>query len=73
MNNIYLIGDTHGDWSAFNTVLKQYSPQNDVVIVLGDFGFVWDRITVNYNLDRLAKRFKQDNNKLLFVDGNHEF
>lgn len=72
MNNIYLIGDTHGDWSAFNTVLKQYSPQNDVVIVLGDFGFVWDRITVNYNLDRLAKRFKQDNNKLLFVDGNHE-
>lgn len=69
---IYVTGDTHGDFTRFNTkkfpVQKQMT-KNDFVIICGDFGGVWDNsMKENYWLDWLNdKPFTT-----LFVSGNHE-
>lgn len=69
---IYITGDTHADFSRFNT--KNFPKQkkmtkDDIVIVLGDFGGIWyDCSKERYWLDWLGdKPFT-----LVFVDGNHE-
>lgn len=69
---IYITGDTHADFSRFNT--KNFPEQkkmtkDDIVIVLGDFGGIWyDCSKERYWLDWLGdKPFT-----LVFVDGNHE-
>ena len=69
---IYITGDTHADFSRFNT--KNFPEQkkmtkDDIVIVLGDFGGIWyDCSKERYWLDWLNdKSFT-----LVFVDGNHE-
>ena len=69
---IYITGDTHADFSRFNT--KNFPEQkkmtkDDIVIVLGDFGGIWyDCSKEKYWLDWLNdKPFT-----LVFVDGNHE-
>ena len=43
MNKIYLIGDTHGQYSAVKRLFTEYEIHMDYVIVLGDFGFLWDK------------------------------
>lgn len=69
MNKIYLVGDTHGNW--FN--IQQLPPlDNDFVVVLGDFGFVWGDDASNKNLAALQPFFAATNSTLLFIDGNHE-
>lgn len=72
---IYLTGDTHGDFTRFNT--KNFPEQkemtkDDYVIICGDFGGVWntkeESKSEKHNLDWLnGKPFT-----LLFIDGNHE-
>ena len=69
---IYLTGDTHAEFSRFNT--KNFPEQkemtkDDMVIILGDFGGIWhDSREERYWLDWLNdKPFT-----LCFVDGNHE-
>lgn len=69
---IYITGDTHADFSRFNT--KNFPEQkemtkDDIVIVLGDFGGIWyDCSKERYWLDWLNdKSFT-----LVFIDGNHE-
>lgn len=69
---IYLTGDCHGDFTRFS---KKRFPQQasltkeDVVIVLGDAGFVWDGSREErYWLDWLADRPFT----VLNVGGNHE-
>ena len=39
---VYLTGDTHGDIERFKHGKLRWLGKRDVVIVLGDFGFVWD-------------------------------
>ena len=69
---LFLTGDTHGDFTRFRPDIfpeqKQMTKQ-DYVIVLGDFGGVWDGSKEEQNwLDWLeAKPFTT-----LFVSGNHE-
>lgn len=69
---IYLTGDTHGDFRRFSTkrfpVQKQLS-RDDYVIILGDFGGVWDGSPrETHELDLLASRTPT----FLFLDGNHD-
>lgn len=69
---IFITGDTHGDFSRFNT--KNFKKQKnltrkDYVIVCGDFGGVWDDSKEEkYWLKWLSKKPFT----ILFVDGNHE-
>lgn len=70
---IYITGDTHAD---FITRLKTASfpeqkemTRNDYVIILGDFGGIWDGGKAEeHNLDWL----KDKPFTTLFIDGNHE-
>ena len=72
---IFVTGDTHADFKRFNTRNFPYQREmskDDTVIVLGDFGGVWDYLGEMtdecYRLDWL-------NNApftTMYVDGNHE-
>lgn len=66
---IYITGDTHGEYDEFLNRVNQYQiSKDDIVIVCGDFGFVWDTPYHRYYLAKLtAEPFT-----IAFVDGNHE-
>lgn len=66
---IYITGDTHGDISRFSQPAMRQLNENDILIVCGDFGFVWD------NSKQEMKRLKQLEEKkytICFIDGAHE-
>lgn len=73
--SIYVTGDIHGDPSRFSTYYffeQKEMTKDDYVIILGDFGLVWDykgeSKEEKYWLDWLEdKPFTT-----LFIDGNHE-
>ena len=66
---VYLTGDTHGDLDRFRHGRLRWLGKQDIVVVLGDFGFVWDGSTEEQKkLDWLRKRPYT----LLFLDGSHE-
>ena len=66
---VYLTGDTHGELDRFRHGKLRWLGKRDVVLVLGDFGFVWDGSKEEQKkLDWLRKRPYT----LLFLDGSHE-
>lgn len=66
---VYVTGDTHGDLERFRKGRLRWLGKKDIVIVLGDFGFVWDDSPAEKkNLDWLRKR----RYTILFLDGLHE-
>ena len=72
--SIYITGDTHGqiDWGKLNTdnfPQQKRMTKEDIVVIAGDFGGVWD----GAGQDRYALRTYDDRNfTTAFVDGNHE-
>ena len=63
---VYLTGDTHGDIDRFRHGRLRWLSRRDTVVVLGDFGFVWDGSKEEQKkLDWLRKRPYT----LLFLDG----
>lgn len=63
---IYVTGDTHGRTDLLTKRLKSIK-KNDVLLVAGDFGFVWDGSKQeNKLLKKLSKR------PILFIDGANE-
>ena len=66
---VYLTGDTHGELDRFKEGELRRAGKGDIVIVLGDFGFVWDGSKAEQKkLDWLRRRPYT----LLFLDGSHE-
>lgn len=73
---IYIVGDTHGEidhWKLNTSVVKKNCNEYpQYVIVLGDFGFIWENDPKNereiYWLNWLEKKPWTT----LFIDGNHE-
>ena len=66
---VYLTGDTHGELDRFKEGELRRAGKGDFVVVLGDFGFVWDGSKAEQkNLDWLRKRPYT----ILFLDGSHE-
>ena len=54
---VYLTGDTHGELDRFKDGELRRAGKGDLVVVLGDFGFVWDGSKAERkNLDWLRKR-----------------
>ena len=72
MNKIYLIGDTHGTYAEVKKVFTKYELNQDYIIVLGDFGFIWNPKEAKHLLKQLEYLMTKFNSQLLFVDGNHE-
>lgn len=72
---IFITGDTHGDVRRFNNnsfYEQKEMTKDDYVIILGDFGMVWD-----YNGESRYEKYWLDwlDEKpftTLFIDGNHE-
>ena len=62
---VYLTGDTHGDIQRFKQGKLRWLGKKDTVVVLGDFGFVWNG---DYKR-QLYKLHKCTEAIILFVDG----
>lgn len=66
---VYVTGDIHGDIERFEEKAIKRLKKRDTLIVLGDFGFLWEGGKAQEkNLKWLSKRRYQ----LLFIDGCHE-
>lgn len=66
---IYITGDTHGEYDNFlNRIYKYPISKDDIVIVCGDFGFVWNTSYLRHYL----KKLESEPFTIAFVDGNHE-
>ena len=66
---IYITGDTHGDIERFNDKALKKLTAADILIVCGDFGFVWQGGKKERNtLKALAKK----KYTIAFIDGSHE-
>lgn len=73
--SIYITGDIHGDASRLSTDIfpeQNEMTKEDYMIILGDFGLVWDykgeSKTEKWWLDFLENK----SFTTLFIDGNHE-
>lgn len=66
---IYITGDTHGELDRFKGKELRHLGKNDFLLILGDFGFLWDDSKEERaRLDWLRKRPYT----ILFLDGTHE-
>jgi hypothetical protein len=63
---IYITGDIHGDINRFN--VKKLK-KDDILIVCGDFGFIWDG---GKKEEKLLKKLGKKKYSILFLDGTHE-
>ena len=66
---VYVTGDTHGDYRRFSDPRLRSLGKGDILIVCGDFGFIWDGSRAETRtLNRLAKK----KYTICFLDGTHE-
>lgn len=66
---VYITGDIHGDISFFKNPKLRKLTEDDILIVCGDFGFIWDGSEKEKkNLETLKKK----KYTICFVDGAHE-
>lgn len=74
--SIWITGDIHGDPSRFSTdsfpEQKEMSKDTDCVIILGDFGLVWDCKGENKNERYWLNWLEEKPFTTLFIDGNHD-
>ncbi|WP_104170009.1 metallophosphoesterase [Cryobacterium sp. M23] len=72
-SRIGFLGDTHGDMQHVLAVAKTMSDRGiELLVVLGDFGFLWPGRNWGIDIDKLSRRLKMTAQTLAFVDGNHE-
>lgn len=78
---VYLVGDTHGNYNGVFKKLVKSIGENDKIIVLGDFGFIFH--TIDPDIPETFNGYLQEQKTLnqisedcagmvLFIDGNHE-
>lgn len=66
---VYITGDTHGDFSRFIGAAARRLRKGDTLIVLGDFGFLWDG---SKKEKKILKKMSRLRFAVLFLDGPHE-
>lgn len=66
---IYITGDTHGDIERFNDKALKKLTANDMIIVCGDFGFIWQG---GDKERKMLKTLAKKKYTIAFVDGSHE-
>lgn len=67
---IFVTGDTHGDISCFKNPKLSKLGEKDILIVCGDFGFIWD--PENAEEKKKLEWLKKRKYTICFVDGAHE-
>ena len=66
---VYITGDMHGDLSRFKDPVFKKMKAGDVLIVCGDFGFIWD----GSRQEQMAlRKLREKPFTIAFVDGCHE-
>ena len=67
---VYITGDTHGDISWFKNPKLKKLGEKDILIICGDFGFLWNPKSEaeKKNLEIL----KSKKYTICFLDGAHE-
>lgn len=74
--SIWITGDIHSDHSRFSTdsfpEQKEMRKDIDYVIILGDFGLVWDCNGENKNEKYWLNWLEDKPFTTLFIDGNHD-
>ena len=66
---VYITGDMHGDISRFQNPMFKKMKSGDVLIVCGDFGFIWDGSRQERTI---LKKLQKKPFTIAFVDGCHE-
>ena len=75
---VYITGDIHGEPTRFSIdnfpEQRKFSDDKDenIVIIAGDFGLIWDREKESKEEKYWLKWFEEKNYTTVFVDGNHE-
>lgn len=75
--SVFVTGDIHGDPTRLNTTSfyeqKEFkNKEENIVIILGDFGLVWNRGEENKNEKYWLEWLNNKPFTTVFVDGNHE-
>lgn len=73
--SIYITGDTHGDFLRFNSSnfpKGKKLNKNDYIIILGDFGGIWDYKGISKEEEYWLDWLNEKPWTTLFIDGNHE-
>ncbi len=66
---VYVTGDMHGDINRFDDPALKKLKKGDILIICGDFGFLWDSGAREAKALRKLARKKYD---ICFIDGTHE-
>ncbi len=66
---VYITGDMHGDMERFRAKELKKLKKDDYLIVLGDFGFVWDGSKAE---QKMLKWIGKRKYTVLFLDGTHD-
>ncbi len=66
---VFITADTHGELERLTDKKLKYIKKYDTVIVLGDFGFVWDG---SRQQDKNLKKIAKLPFRVLFIDGYNE-
>ena len=72
---IYITGDIHCDPTRFSTGSfpeQKEMTKDDIVIILGDFGIVWDRYYETKNEKYWLNWLENKPFTTVFIDGNHD-
>lgn len=80
MSRIFVCGDLHGSIDSYKLDNKRFPEQkhltkNDVLINLGDFGFIWyeDKTSKGYKSDlHYLRQLSNRKYTFAFLDGNHD-
>ncbi len=66
---VYITGDMHGEWDRFRDKQMRRLKQGDVLIVCGDFGFIWDG---SHRERAILRKMSMLPFTIAFLDGCHE-
>ena len=66
---IYITGDTHGDIERFESKFCKKLTAQDLIIVCGDFGFLWKG---GDKERKMLKALAKKKFRIAFIDGAHE-
>jgi serine/threonine protein phosphatase 1 len=67
--NLFIIGDIHGCFKTFKTLLSHWNKENELLIQLGD---LIDRGNYSPQTVKLARELKTNYSNTIFLKGNHE-